>query len=94
MKYGGLWKLKNVIELTIHLNSVIIQGGVNKMYHGVKSYTPDQERVWLEMEEGDTVFFHPILLHGSGMNRTKGFRKVKYAISYCMVQACTDYVKS
>ncbi|CAJ0920839.1 unnamed protein product, partial [Mesorhabditis belari] len=24
---------------------------------------------------GDTVFFHPILIHGSGTNRTTGFRK-------------------
>jgi ectoine hydroxylase-related dioxygenase (phytanoyl-CoA dioxygenase family) len=23
------------------------------------------------MEKGDTVFFHPLLLHGSGPNRTK-----------------------
>ena len=33
------------------------------------------KRVHLEMEAGDTVFFHPILLHGSGRNRTDGFRR-------------------
>lgn len=27
------------------------------------------------MDTGDTVFFHPLLIHGSGMNKTKGFRK-------------------
>jgi len=27
------------------------------------------------MNAGDTVFFHPILIHGSGVNRSKGFRK-------------------
>ena len=32
------------------------------------------------MEAGDTVFFHPILIHGSGMNRTQGFRKVKHRV--------------
>ena len=32
--------------------------------------------MWVEMEEGDTVFFHPVLLHGSGANRTQHFRKV------------------
>ena len=26
---------------------------------------------------GDTVFFHPLLIHGSGMNRSQGFRKVR-----------------
>ena len=34
-----------------------------------------KERVHLEMEPGDTVFFHPLLLHGSGRNRTQGFRR-------------------
>ena len=52
------------------------QNGVNKMYHGVKDFDPNAPMVHLEMEKGDTVFFHPILIHGSGMNRTKGFRKV------------------
>lgn len=46
------------------------------MYHGVKDYDPSHPRVHLEMQAGDTVFFHPILIHGSGMNRTQGFRKV------------------
>nr|CAD7580797.1 unnamed protein product [Timema californicum] len=38
------------------------------------------------MEKGDTVFFHPKLVHGSGVNRTKGFRKAissHYASSDC-----------
>jgi phytanoyl-CoA hydroxylase len=40
----------------------------------------------LEMEKGDTVFFHPILIHGSGANKTGGFRKAiscHYAASEC-----------
>ncbi len=53
------------------------QGGVNKMYHGVKGWNPENKRIWVEMEEGDTVFFHPILLHGSGTNTSQGFRKVQ-----------------
>jgi len=32
-------------------------------------------RVHLEMDPGDTVFFHPVLLHGSGRNRTPHFRR-------------------
>ncbi|XP_070558703.1 phytanoyl-CoA dioxygenase, peroxisomal-like [Ptychodera flava] len=62
------------------------EGGVNKMYHGVRDYSPDHPRVHLEMEAGDTVFFHPILIHGSGTNRTTGFRKAiscHYASSDC-----------
>lgn len=46
------------------------------MYHGVRNYDPELPRVHLEMEKGDTVFFHPLLIHGSGMNQTQGYRKV------------------
>ncbi|KAM8908533.1 phytanoyl-CoA dioxygenase, peroxisomal [Spinachia spinachia] len=62
------------------------EGGVNKMYHGVRGYDPTLPGVHLEMEKGDTVFFHPLLIHGSGMNQTKGFRKAiscHYASSDC-----------
>lgn len=48
------------------------------MYHGVTTMNEEKmsKRVYLEMEAGDTVFFHPLLIHGSGANRTNGFRKV------------------
>jgi len=55
----------------------------NKAYHGVQGFD-HIPRVNLEMEKGDTVFFHPLLLHGSGPNTSKGFRKaisVHYADS-------------
>jgi phytanoyl-CoA hydroxylase len=47
---------------------------LNGGYFGAKD-VPTESRVHLEMEPGDTVFFHPILLHGSGRNRTQGFRR-------------------
>ncbi|XP_073407373.1 phytanoyl-CoA dioxygenase, peroxisomal [Dendrobates tinctorius] len=62
------------------------EGGVNKMYHGVRDFDPNGPRVHLSMEKGDTVFFHPSLIHGSGMNKTAGFRKAiscHYASSDC-----------
>lgn len=62
-------------------------GMVNKAYHGILEEIPeDMEKVYLEMGPGDTVFFHPLLLHGSGANITKGFRKAiscHYASSHC-----------
>ncbi|KAK7823892.1 hypothetical protein U0070_020563 [Myodes glareolus] len=61
-------------------------GGVNKMYHGILDYKQDNNRVYVEMEKGDTVFFHPLLIHGSGRNKTQGFRKAiscHYASSDC-----------
>ncbi|CAD5214623.1 unnamed protein product [Bursaphelenchus xylophilus] len=51
------------------------EGGVNKAYYGVHDYDPSQARVHVEMEAGDTVFFHPLLLHGSGANRSQGSRR-------------------
>jgi phytanoyl-CoA hydroxylase len=52
------------------------------MYHGIQKFDPNAERIHLEMWTGDTVFFHPLLIHGSGMNRTEGFRKVNDIIYF------------
>lgn len=62
-------------ELLPHENPPDIEW-LNAAYFGVKD-VQDQlpKRVHLEMEPGDTVFFHPVLLHGSGRNRTQGFRR-------------------
>ncbi|KAG7320363.1 hypothetical protein KOW79_016216 [Hemibagrus wyckioides] len=65
------------------------EGGVNKMYHGITDYNPNHPRVHLEMEKGDTVLFHPLLIHGSGMNHTEGFRK---AISCHYASADCQYI--
>ncbi len=59
---------------------------VNFLYVGVKGAGAQTERVHLEMEPGDTAFFHPLLLHGSGQNRTEGFRRAiscHYASAAC-----------
>jgi phytanoyl-CoA hydroxylase len=47
---------------------------VNFAFWGAEG-APVDERVHLEMEAGDTVFFHSLLLHGSGHNRTDSFRR-------------------
>uniref|UniRef100_A0A8C5PSL2 Phytanoyl-CoA dioxygenase, peroxisomal n=1 Tax=Leptobrachium leishanense TaxID=445787 RepID=A0A8C5PSL2_9ANUR len=65
------------------------EGGVNKMYHGIRDFDPNNPRVHLVMEKGDTVLFHPLLIHGSGMNRTAGFRK---AISCHYASADCNYI--
>lgn len=47
---------------------------VNKYFFGVEE--PQlHKRVHVEMEPGDCVLFHPHLYHGSGRNRTTGFRR-------------------
>ena len=60
---------------------------LNGGYFGAKDVGDQIERrVHLEMEPGDSVFFHPILLHGSGRNRTDDFRRAisaHYASSDC-----------
>jgi phytanoyl-CoA hydroxylase len=45
-----------------------------------------EARVHVEMKPGDTLFFHPLLIHGSGRNRSPGFRRaisVHYASLEC-----------
>ena len=59
---------------------------VNRAYFGAVGVGEETARVHLEMEPGDTVFFHPVLLHGSGRNRTQGFRRAisaHFASSRC-----------
>jgi phytanoyl-CoA hydroxylase len=61
-------------ELLVHENPdwEDLNGG----YFGVRDIGEAlNDRIHLEMEPGDTVFFHPILVHGSGRNRTDGFRR-------------------
>lgn len=46
----------------------------NYLFVGVKG-VDTQGRMHIEMEPGDTVFFHPLLIHGSGLNKTQGLRR-------------------
>ena len=62
--------------------------GVNKMYHGIRG-AEHNPRVHLHMEKGDTVFFHPLLIHGSGANRSNNFRK---AISCHYATSNLEYI--
>jgi phytanoyl-CoA hydroxylase len=48
---------------------------VNFGFLGVKGVDATAERVHVEMQPGDTLLFHSLLLHGSGQNRTDGFRR-------------------
>ncbi|CAF0907420.1 unnamed protein product [Brachionus calyciflorus] len=63
------------------------EGGVNKMYYGIQNIDVKKANlVPLVMNKGDTVFFSPLLIHGSGVNRSNGFRKAiscHYAASEC-----------
>lgn len=42
------------------------EGKVNKAYFGIEGYKENMPRLDLEMKKGDIVFFHPLLVHGSG----------------------------
>ncbi|XP_041971357.1 probable phytanoyl-CoA dioxygenase [Aricia agestis] len=61
--------------------------GALKLYHGILSGGPSGPRAPLEMAPGDTVFFHPLLVHGSGANVSKNYRKslaAHYASEECV----------
>lgn len=45
-----------------------------------------EQRVHVELEPGDTLLFHPLIVHGSGRNRSDAFRRaisVHYAAGTC-----------
>ena len=51
------------------------------------------DRVHLELAPGDTVLFHPLLLHGSGRNRSAGYRRAissHFADARCRYPAGVD----
>ncbi|MFQ5514440.1 MAG: phytanoyl-CoA dioxygenase family protein [Myxococcota bacterium] len=59
---------------------------VNLAYFGAREVGAHPGRVHLEMAPGDTVLFHPLLLHGSGRNRSRGYRRAistHYASTAC-----------
>jgi len=47
---------------------------VNAGFFGIEKLDPSA-RIHVEMERGDTLLFHPLLLHGSGSNRGDDFRR-------------------
>jgi hypothetical protein len=52
----------------LHLHTYPNDGIVNKAYHGIHSRdeASTEGLLHVEMEAGDTLFFHPLLIHGSG----------------------------
>lgn len=63
-------------------------GIVNKAYHQIQGFNSNTVKnlQYLYMEPGDTVFFHPLLFHGSGPNNSKHFRRAisaHFASSNC-----------
>jgi phytanoyl-CoA hydroxylase len=62
---------------------------VNTAYFGAAGVGEASERLHLEMQAGDTVLFHPLLIHGSGRNRSNGFRR---AISAHYASAASRYL--
>ena len=58
---------------------------VNHAFYGVEG-VDSAKRVHVEMQPGDTLFFHPLLIHGSGRNRSDNFRRAisaHFAASRC-----------
>ena len=68
---------------------------VNFAFYGIEA--PNlEDRVHIEMEPGDTLLFHPLLIHGSGRNRDTKFRRsisTHFARSDC-VSAGEDWRRS
>ena len=50
-------------------------GGSERGLLGGKGIGAHPDRVQVELDPGDTLFFHPVLLRGSWNNRSDGFRR-------------------
>jgi len=76
-KNGCLVVLPGTHKGALMLHEYPNDGIVNKAYHGIQGTTEAdlKKAVPLIMEPGDTVFFHPLLHHGSGRNLSPGYRK-------------------
>lgn len=58
---------------------------VNYGFFGIEDVDLD-ERLHVEMQPGDTLLFHPLIIHGSGSNKGADFRRaisVHYAAADC-----------
>lgn len=62
-----------------------------KLYHGLDEeiLAPPEKRVHLEMSPGDTVLLNPYLIHGSGANTSKAYRK---AITFHFANSMCEYI--
>jgi len=71
-------------------------GANNKFYHGIQDLPSTIKFHQLEMQPGDTVFFHPLLIHGSGVNKSNRTRKAiscHYAAAECSYIDVSGYVQ-
>jgi len=74
-------------------------GIVNKAYHGIQNMSSaahGKTMFNLLMQPGDTVFFHPLLIHGSGRNNSQRFRKAiscHYASTECHYEDASGTVQ-
>lgn len=74
----NLWYYSDVCRqlLTLYVTNTppwicfFFQGKTRSLYYGIDGMD-NLPKVNLIMEKGDTVFFHPLVLHGSYPNRTK-----------------------
>ncbi|KAL7294181.1 hypothetical protein TKK_0012203 [Trichogramma kaykai] len=68
------------------MNHAYPKDTVNKMYHGIQDLPDNINWVDVEVEPGDTIFFHPLLIHGSWKNvstRTRKAISCHYAAAEC-----------
>eukprot|EP01134_Creolimax_fragrantissima_P007098 CFRG7098T1 len=59
----------------LFLHSYPESESVSAFYHGIQGCAIDESCVPVEMDAGDTIFFHPLLIHGSGPNKSEVTRR-------------------
>ncbi|KAM7127286.1 LOW QUALITY PROTEIN: phytanoyl-CoA dioxygenase, peroxisomal-like [Ciconia maguari] len=57
---------------------LVMQSPPIKFFHGLLDYDEKSPRVHVVMQKGDTVFFHLLLIHGSGPNNIRFLKECYY----------------
>lgn len=93
---GGLFCLPGSHILPLQDHGYPSDGIVNKAYFGIQHYAEEiheNKMVHLTMDPGDTVIFHPLLIHGSSRNSSNTTRKAiscHYAATECYFTDVTN----
>ena len=88
---GGLFVLPGSHKLPLQKHDYPQDGVVNRAYFGIQHMAEEkyeEHMIHLEMEPGDTVIFHPLLVHGSSRNASKITRKVIFCEAWCIIIDC------
>lgn len=90
LRYRASSEFSLLVSSEISLQEISRVRSINRHFPITKDLPDTTYWLDLEMEPGDTVFFHPLLFHGSGVNKSN---RTRLAISCHYAAAECNYVR-